>query len=122
MKDRLNALQMLMLADTVYSKNCVSMQRSLALVVSIVLWLFGTGSDMQLECICDKGLTGDVCCVVWAEIDYCESEPCINDGECMDTGTGYTCVCPEGYTGTNCETGMSAACVAHMSVQQSKSG
>lgn len=48
---------------------------------------------------------------VCTEIDWCESQPCVNDGQCKSTNTGYTCECTEGYTGTNCETGM---CVADM--------
>ena len=31
---------------------------------------------------------------------------CKNDGECTDDNKGsYTCTCPNGYTGTNCDIG-----------------
>ncbi len=31
---------------------------------------------------------------------------CRNDGECTDDNKGgYTCTCPNGYTGTNCDIG-----------------
>jgi hypothetical protein len=30
--------------------------------------------------------------------------PCQNGGSCSSSGGSYTCACPAGYTGTNCET------------------
>ncbi|XP_053311981.1 vitamin K-dependent protein Z [Spea bombifrons] len=33
----------------------------------------------------------------------CTSCPCLNKGECTDTIRSYTCSCPEGYYGRNCE-------------------
>ena len=39
--------------------------------------------------------------------DYCSSSPCQYSGTCVHTGngTGYSCVCVQGYTGDNCQTG-----------------
>ena len=39
-------------------------------------------------------------------IDFCgQSEPCENGGSCSNDGTGgYLCLCPNQYTGVNCET------------------
>jgi hypothetical protein len=34
----------------------------------------------------------------------CEENPCKNGGTCIDGINSYTCECPAGYTGTNCET------------------
>ena len=31
--------------------------------------------------------------------------PCGNGGQCNNTSGGYTCTCPEGWTGTDCQTG-----------------
>ena len=37
---------------------------------------------------------------------FCVSDPCMNGATCQEIGggTGYTCVCPEAFTGTNCQT------------------
>ena len=40
------------------------------------------------------------------DIHECGSSPCIY-GTCIDNVNSYTCTCDDGYTGTNCETGMS---------------
>jgi hypothetical protein len=39
------------------------------------------------------------------EVDECESDPCQNGGTCKDESKEYTCTCPSGYRGDNCETG-----------------
>ena len=38
------------------------------------------------------------------EIDDCDPDPCMNDGECIDLVVGYRCVCQLPYTGPNCST------------------
>lgn len=39
------------------------------------------------------------------DLNYCTNKrPCKNGGTCTNTGEGsYTCTCPIGYMGTNCE-------------------
>ena len=40
------------------------------------------------------------------EIDECEANPCEHGGTCTDGVNSYTCECADGYTGVNCETGI----------------
>ena len=35
--------------------------------------------------------------------DHCAPNPCQNGGTCQDNPTGYTCTCPTGFSGTDCE-------------------
>lgn len=37
--------------------------------------------------------------------DQCEPSPCLNQGSCKDHIGYYTCTCPPGFTGRNCEIG-----------------
>ena len=36
-------------------------------------------------------------------VDDCSPNPCLNGGTCTDGVNNYTCTCPAGFTGTNCE-------------------
>ena len=41
-------------------------------------------------------------CCGWADVDECQSSPCLNGGTCTDLISGYSCSCTDSYTGTNC--------------------
>ena len=42
---------------------------------------------------------------LFTEIDECASNPCINDGTCVDGLATFTCLCPTHYAGVACEIG-----------------
>ena len=39
----------------------------------------------------------------FSDIDDCQTNPCLNDGKCVDGVNSYTCDCTHGFTGINCE-------------------
>ncbi|KAF2981748.1 hypothetical protein EK904_014766, partial [Melospiza melodia maxima] len=39
------------------------------------------------------------------EIDECQSQPCLNGGQCKDRVSAFLCLCEPGYTGHHCELG-----------------
>jgi hypothetical protein len=61
----------------------------------------GAPCDATLPCC-----TGS--CVSGACVDPCSPNPCENGGTCAADGASYTCACPAGFTGTHCETPVSA--------------
>ena len=36
-------------------------------------------------------------------VNQCSNQPCFNNGTCNQTLTGYKCVCPKYYSGSNCQ-------------------
>ncbi|XP_076318763.1 uncharacterized protein LOC143229831 [Tachypleus tridentatus] len=61
----------------------------------------GTCSQ-RWQCNCEEGWGGLLCN---QDLNYCTNhKPCKNGGTCTNTGQGsYTCTCPQGITGTNCD-------------------
>ena len=39
------------------------------------------------------------------DIGGCESNPCLNDAQCIDLFEDYFCVCPSGTDGKRCQVG-----------------
>ena len=44
-------------------------------------------------------------CFQCTEIRECESQPCQNNGTCVNSVNSYSCHCIAGYTGDQCEKG-----------------
>ena len=51
-------------------------------------------------CICPGGTTGTRC---EQKIDWCNPQPCMNDGLCINIISNYVCQCLPNYSGTQCE-------------------
>ena len=41
-----------------------------------------------------------------SEVDHCINNPCENGGTCYNTTKGHICICPEYFSGNNCQTGI----------------
>lgn len=46
-----------------------------------------------------------VCLSHLAEVEPCVTNPCLHGGKCLPQGAGFSCYCPQGYAGENCEIG-----------------
>ncbi|XP_050442587.1 neurogenic locus protein delta-like [Adelges cooleyi] len=57
------------------------------------------------QCLCKEGWGGMFCN---QDLNYCTNHaPCKNGGTCLNTGQGlYTCLCPPGFTGPECNSGL----------------
>ncbi|XP_019624292.1 PREDICTED: matrilin-2-like [Branchiostoma belcheri] len=51
----------------------------------------------------DPSVRWEYCSVPQCGKLYCEPNPCKNNGTCQEFGSAYTCQCPAGYEGDNCE-------------------
>ena len=40
---------------------------------------------------------------ITANINECLSQPCLNDGTCIDEMNSFICLCADGYRSTLCE-------------------
>ena len=48
--------------------------------------------------------------LIIADMNECFSKPCLNGGTCVDGPDSYTCNCPSGFTGSDCETSKHKIC------------
>ena len=46
---------------------------------------------------------GYLCCFILIGFDYCQVKPCKNAGVCINRPNGYTCMCPPGAEGRQCQ-------------------
>ena len=53
----------------------------------------------------EKGISLIFSDISISEINECNSNPCYNNGTCIDLLNGYHCNCSVGYDGTQCELG-----------------
>lgn len=58
-----------------------------------------SGEDTPCPCPAGKEDNAGIC----TDIDECLSSPCQNGGVCTNGDNDYTCQCPEGFTGDDCE-------------------
>ncbi|MEW5851040.1 MAG: HYR domain-containing protein [Myxococcota bacterium] len=69
------------------------------------------GADLRSQTCQDQGYEhGTLSCTGACTLDLtactndaCSPDPCQNGGTCVDGVGTYSCSCPEGYSGTNCE-------------------
>lgn len=61
-------------------------------------------NDVLIYSIKVDNKCGILSSLINADIDECESSPCVQ-GNCTDQVNGYLCKCIPGYIGVNCDTG-----------------
>ncbi|PWA25117.1 hypothetical protein CCH79_00005216 [Gambusia affinis] len=73
-------------------------------------WSHAVGSGTILPGVSDedsvRGEGGNISTTTvspTAEVEPCVTNPCLHGGKCLPQGTGYSCYCPQGYAGENCE-------------------
>lgn len=69
--------------------------------------VFGIASiAIGLQLVCQPGFSGDSCQAV-----ACAGDTCSNGGTCVPDGANFVCLCPSGYTGQLCQTGLDGSIV-----------
>ena len=64
--------------------------------IIIIFRSVSTVLSFQLEC--QPGFIGESC------VSICTTDPCSNNGTCIQSDIGFTCVCMGDFTGDTCET------------------
>ena len=72
------------------------------IALSICIFPLGSIAEIKQRSLFKFDLFID--CV--SDIDECSNNPCHNAGTCTDQLNGFHCICPAGFTGKSCETGM----------------
>ncbi|XP_065195919.1 uncharacterized protein LOC135827325 isoform X2 [Sycon ciliatum] len=62
-----------------------------------------TSGIQWFTCSCDVGWTGNLCDTKPKDYDECLSNPCLNNATCQDHPFAFTCICPQGYMGSRCQ-------------------
>lgn len=62
-------------------------------------------SNSHLKIDANTDILSKYCFFFSPDGDACKSIPCANKGHCKDGIGTYTCFCPSGYKGFNCEIG-----------------
>ncbi|XP_041054608.1 protocadherin Fat 4 [Carcharodon carcharias] len=63
--------------------------------------IFLSHSPMRpFNCICPNGYIGKLCQIT---LNYCIKSPCLNHGTCVNLPNGYSCRCPFGTSGNECD-------------------
>ena len=44
-----------------------------------------------------------LCSIIFAVVEFCKAEPCLNGGTCKETPLGYSCLCRSRFRGQNCD-------------------
>ncbi|KAL4239882.1 Calcium ion binding [Mactra antiquata] len=57
--------------------------------------------EIQFKCSVSRVYDSNQCS---RKTDYCMESPCQNNGNCINELGGYRCICPNGYSGKNCQT------------------
>nr|XP_015835340.1 PREDICTED: protein eyes shut isoform X1 [Tribolium castaneum]XP_015835341.1 PREDICTED: protein eyes shut isoform X1 [Tribolium castaneum] len=60
----------------------------------------GTKAQSQTLIFTKRLQLGELC---EEDFNECESNPCLNNGTCLDAANGYFCSCLPGYSGVHCE-------------------
>lgn len=56
---------------------------------------------LRHRCVCEPGWIGARCRL--RKINHCLTQPCLNGGACLSRRRGYSCRCPEGFSGEDCD-------------------
>ena len=52
----------------------------------------------------------------FTDLDHCMKLPCLHGGNCSSNGSNYSCSCPTGFQGVNCEQGKELCCFVNTEI------